>query len=103
MPGPGAYTPAEPREFIANVKGNSAFVEDSSSVLRRPKHEMPGPGEYPLPSSIDPKKGIKSAFQWQGERGKSKATAAPGPAYYEQKTLDDRKSFHWNIRKKFVP
>jgi hypothetical protein len=47
--------------------------------------------------------GGRAAFADKQDRNRTVfASAAPGPAYYEQKPLEENKSFHWNMRKKWV-
>jgi hypothetical protein len=103
-PGPGDYNvDVVLAEYTACVKGSSAFVEGNSHLPRRPKAQTPGPGEYGTRSSINSVGGGRAAFADKQDRNRAAiASAAPGPAYYEQKPLEKKKSFHWNMRKKWV-
>jgi hypothetical protein len=103
-PGPGDYNvDVVLTEYTACVKGSSAFVEGNSHLPRRPKALTPGPGEYATKSSIGSAGGGRAAFADTQDRNRTVvASAAPGPAYYEQKPLEEKKSFHWNMRKKWV-
>jgi hypothetical protein len=104
VPGPGDYNvDVELREYTACVKGSSAFIEGNSKLPRRPKAETPGPGEYALGSSMNAAGGGRAAFADTQDRNRTAfASAAPGPAYYDQKPSEEKKSFHWNMRKKWV-
>jgi hypothetical protein len=103
-PGPGDYNvDVVLSEYTACVKGSSAFIEGNSHLPRRPKATTPGPGEYALKSSIGGMGGGRAAFADKQDRNRTVlGSAAPGPAYYEQKPLEENKSFHWNMRKKWV-
>jgi hypothetical protein len=104
LPGPGDYNvDVVLSEYTACVKGSSAFIEGNSHLPRRPKAETPGPGEYALKSAISAVGGGRAAFADKQDRNRTVfSSAAPGPAYYEQKPLEEKKSFHWNMRKKWV-
>jgi hypothetical protein len=103
-PGPGDYNvDVVLAEYTACVKGSSAFIEGNSHLPRRPKAETPGPGEYVVKSSINSVGGGRAAFADKQDRNRAAFnSAAPGPAYYDQKPREDKKSFHWNMRKKWV-
>eukprot|EP00746_Dinoflagellata_sp_MGD_P163075 gnl/MRDRNA2_/MRDRNA2_90934_c0_seq1.p1 gnl/MRDRNA2_/MRDRNA2_90934_c0~~gnl/MRDRNA2_/MRDRNA2_90934_c0_seq1.p1 ORF type:complete len:390 (+),score=67.71 gnl/MRDRNA2_/MRDRNA2_90934_c0_seq1:96-1265(+) len=110
-PGPGEYSQAlqlqDSKDFCS--LGSAAFVDsklDRSSFLPNANTGAGpiGPGKYnpgnrgfwnnPCPTSM-----FKSSLDRMEERG---VPPAPGPCFYEPKLVAPTKSFHLNIKRRFV-
>jgi len=109
-PGPGEYSQAsqihDQRDFCS--MGSAAFVEgklDRSSFLPNASSGAGeiGPGRYNPPNAFwnnpCPTSMFKSSLDRMEEKG---VPPAPGPCFYEPKLVANAKSFHLNIRRRFI-
>jgi hypothetical protein len=106
-PPPGHYSPddssiAQGQNFSS--LGSSMFQQGNSHQPRTRRDPMPGPGQYiGLPERTDPLGGgAGSAFNSSVARDKDSVPTAPGPAFYKMPQPESKKSFHLNMRRKWV-
>jgi hypothetical protein len=110
-PGPGEYNQSlqmqEQRDFCS--LGSSAFVDSkldrSSFISEKTKTGSGdiGPGRYNPPNAFwdnpCPTSMFKSGIDRMEEKG---VPPAPGPCFYKPKLVDNTRSFHLNVKRRFV-
>lgn len=110
MPGPGEYSPTlkvqDAKDFCS--MGSAAFIDgklDRSSFLPNASAGAGeiGPGRYNPPNFFWNHPCPTSMFKSSLDRLEEKGVApAPGPCFYEPKLVSNVKSFHLNIKRRFV-